>query len=26
LQIWHPRYESDSVHKWLRQLIKKVAA
>ena len=25
LQIWHPRYESDPVHKWLRQLIKKVA-
>ena len=25
LQIWHPRYESDSVHKWLRELIKQVA-
>ena len=25
LQIWHPRYESDPVHKWLRELIKKVS-
>jgi DNA-binding transcriptional LysR family regulator len=25
LQIWHPRYESEPVHKWLRELIKKVS-
>ena len=25
LQIWHPRYESNPVHKWLRELIKKVS-
>jgi len=26
LQTWHSRYDSDPVHTWLRQLIKKVAA
>jgi DNA-binding transcriptional LysR family regulator len=26
LQIWHPRNDSDPVHKWLRELIKKVSA
>jgi DNA-binding transcriptional LysR family regulator len=26
LQIWHPRYDSDPVHKWLRELVKKVSA
>ena len=25
LQIWHPRYDADPVHKWLRELIKKVS-
>jgi len=26
LQIWHPRYDSDPAHKWLRGLIKQVSA
>ena len=26
LQIWHPRYDSDPGHKWLRELIKNVSA
>jgi DNA-binding transcriptional LysR family regulator len=26
LQIWHPRYDSDPAHKWLRELIKQVSA
>jgi DNA-binding transcriptional LysR family regulator len=26
LQTWHPRYDSDPVHKWLRELIKSVCA
>jgi DNA-binding transcriptional LysR family regulator len=24
LQVWHPRYESDPVHKWIRGLVKTV--
>lgn len=26
LQVWHPRYDSDPIHKWLRDLIKHIAA
>jgi DNA-binding transcriptional LysR family regulator len=26
LQIWHPRYDSDPAHKWLRELVKQVSA
>jgi DNA-binding transcriptional LysR family regulator len=26
LQIWHPRYDSDPAHKWMRALIKQVSA
>ena len=26
LQIWHPRYDSDPAHKWMRGLIKQVSA
>jgi DNA-binding transcriptional LysR family regulator len=25
LQIWHPRYDSDPAHKWIRELIKQVS-
>jgi DNA-binding transcriptional LysR family regulator len=25
LQIWHPRYDSDAAHKWMRALIKQVS-
>lgn len=25
IQVWHPRYDSDPAHRWLRELIKKIS-